>query len=523
MKKILNPIWIFILLLLPAGLAAGSYYYRDTFTTLSTFWSNEFDMGKDLIRIPQAENSRQYATNGRLIIKGCPNNDGGTPDSIYNGIFVGECVRNEKIWSASETQPFGFEIIRKKSLLNCHNSSGYGELPDRGWVDAGIWLAVDNGARALNEAFYDYVYFADHLRVSQTNEHASRIGYFDGVQHDFMNMGAVTNFFGNVINLTNNSIHSLRWDYRPRDQNSPNCVSNTNSIGFRITHNGSRIDFYVNPDPDNNDAYPSEWLKIGSKDVLWNTGMKIMVGHHVRIMLTRQQTAHFDELLVRSTTDKSKASISPELVPVSPEPQKLVYTISNSIKPENAGINVIRITKPAICRWATGPVDDIVVKDYYKDDPGEQVLRTVPVNPGEYPADDQVGVMTDGNKITLLLGSQITHKSRPERENIKVEFNFIIAQKFESGEFTSTIEAVQMERMPLAKKGRYSTCGEQRTEEKVIIRPLRQMLMDGTHAYGPFFPGGELTGSPETAFRTVGPFLDLKPCAVKGFEAQKEF
>lgn len=430
-------------------------------------------MGKDLIRFPQAENSQQVAANGRLVIRGCPNNDGGTPDSVFNGIFVGECVRNEKVWSASETEPFGFEIIRKKCLLNCHNSSAYGELPDRGWVDAGIWLAVDNGARNTNETFFDYVYFADHLRVSQTNEHASRIGYFDGVQHDFMGLGAVTNFFGYPVNLTNRSIHSLRWHYQPRDQNSPNCVSNTNSVGFRITHNGSRIDFYLNPDPDNRNAYPNEWLKVGSKQVLWNSGMKIMVGHNVRIMLTRQQTAYFDDLLVRSATDKSKAFISPELLPVAPEPQKLVYTISNKIIPGNAGVNIIRITKPGVCQWATDPVSDILVKDYYKNRAGIETLRTVPVSSDQYPEDDQVGVMTNGNEITLVLGSQIAHTGRPERGAIKIEFNFVVAQEFESAEFTSTVEAVQFDCMPAVKKGRYSTCGEQKTENRTIIRPFR--------------------------------------------------
>lgn len=467
-----------LLLLSPALLSAASYYYSDNFTTLSSFWSNEFDMGKDLIRIPQAEDATQRVMNGRLLIKGCANRDGGTPDSVFNGIFVGECVRNEKIWSATETQPFGFEIIRKSCHLNCHNSSAYGELPDRGWVDVGIWLAVDNGARAQNEAFYDYVYFGDHLRLSQTNEHASRIGYFDGVQHDFMDLGNATNFFGNTVNLTNRSIHSLRWHYRPRDVNPPNCVSNTNSIGFRITHNGSRIDFYLNPDPDDNDAYPNEWFRVGSKPVLWNTGMKIMVGHHVRIMLTRGQYAQFDNLLVRSSTDKSKASLSPEFVPVSPEPQKLVYTISNTIKPENAGINIIRINKPDICQWASDPVNDIVVKNHYKDSSEEQVLHTVRLRSDQYPEDDQVGVMTNGNRITLLLGSQIAHMKRPERENIRIEFNFVMAREFESGEFTSTVEALQLDPMPLAKTGRYSTCGEQKTEGEVILRPLRQAVSD---------------------------------------------
>lgn len=462
---------------LPAGLNAASYYYSDKFSSLTADWATNFKYGKEGVKTPDTESSSQIVNNGMLNIFGYPYISYGNPFYGYDGIWVGQAARNEQVWSASATAPFGFEVIRRFCDLNHYNDDvpmgDDGEEPYKNWCDVGIWLVVDNGARNKDEVFDDYVYFAENMRQNEDLAGLpSRIGYFDGSQHDFK-LGSVTNFFGYTVNLTNRAIYPLEWDYNPQDTPEPNSVTNTNAIGMRIVHNGSRIYFYINPDPLNKNNYPNEWLKVGEKAVLWNSGMKFMIGHNIRKSCTRNQTGRYDDLLVRSVSDKSKASIWPEAVPAEGGRQRFVLTLSNVILPENAGINLIRIKKPDFCRWESSPLEGIFVRDHYSDADAEELLETVRLEQGVFPQEHQAAVGTSGDDIFLLLGSQITHKEKPERENIRVEFVFRVAEGREEGEFLSSVEAIQLDSMPLAMQGKYSTCGEQRTEGKCVIKRER--------------------------------------------------
>ncbi|MDD5066401.1 MAG: hypothetical protein PHF84_05085 [bacterium] len=463
-----------ILLILLTGLDGASYYYSDKFNSLTADWVTNFKYGKEGVKTPDTEDSRQLVNNGMLNISGYPYISYGDPFYGYDGIWVGQVARNEQTWSASSTVPFGFEVMRRWCDLNHYNDDAPmgddSEEPYKNWCDVGIWLVVDNGARNKDDAFNDYVYFAENMRQNEDLAGIpSKVGYFDGNQHDFQ-LGQVTNFFGNTVNLTNRAIYPLEWDYNPQDDVEPNSVTNTNTIGMRIVHNGSSVAFYINPDPRNRNNYPNEWLKVGEKPVIWNSGMKFMIGHNIRKSCTRNQDGRYDDLLVKSATDKSKASISPDRIPGTQEIQKFVYTLSNEILPENAGINMVRITKPDFCSWASTPLEDIIVKSHYRNDPEEQTLKTVWMDPDLFPAEDQVGIRTNKGQIILLLGSQIRHSDQPEHENIKVEFTFRQGDGPDKGEFSSWVEAVQPGNMPAELQGQYSTCGEQRTEGKCVIR-----------------------------------------------------
>ncbi len=479
----------------------GAYYFYDDFSANNYWTTSRFFYGQEGVVYPMGaitggEESLFTFNFPGLRIDRRPNDD---LDYGENGVWIGRTIRNTNSINitSSPTQPFGFEIIRDQVSLDYAGEfwgGGAGALRDRCTV--GIWFYQDDGSidisavatRTASEEFKSYpnfIYFyelASYEFSGNTfrDEEYGRIGYYDGNQRNFapeqmtnLNTGPR----GTSVNFINANIAFFRWGpYEDDTESEPSgppvpgttAELNNTPVGMKITHNGSKITFYINPNPVEGDGYnetlPNEYFEITSKSVDWNDNIRIMLGHSGRRSDTEIQQVVFHDLLVRSATELSKGSVYPQSMAKSPSAQTVTYVLTNTISPTNAGVNYIVLTKPDVFKWAGPITSSVVVSNHYGNNPTNQGLTTVAFQSGQawFPAAGEVGVKTNGSQLILLLGSQITnHTATNALEHIWISMDFVVTNDFSTVEFASAIEAIQFDGMTLVQKGKASTCGPQ--------------------------------------------------------------
>ena len=267
-KRLLKKITLIAVASACFGTAFGqSYYYRETFETplgaAQSEWTNEFWYGNQGVVIPTAENSEQLFNNtvaGKLTFR----NECNTGDNWRNGYWACKWVWNTNHFSASETRPFGWEIIREFCDLDL-NRFGGDPNDARAHCMVGIAMFKDSTpplhkTRDLNrtyewETFENYFEFVDHIG-DWDNPMKQLISYYDGTEISLNNACQYASSpRGTVCNISNLAC----WDYNLGGAS----VANNNPLGFRITHDGTYLKLYINPNPYNTTGgYPNEWLQI---------------------------------------------------------------------------------------------------------------------------------------------------------------------------------------------------------------------------------------------------------------------
>jgi len=462
-----------------SGSVYSYYYVREDFSSaLGSHWVSYFVYGRDGVIVPSAAGgtpSTLTVTGGVLRMRGTPN-DG---DGYRNGFWVGRNLYLTNRFAASAVRPFGVEMIRSYAFLDFATNSTTA-TDSRRRCSTGIWLFVDTVPEMPKTLDYsrvnEWLFLQNHLEFANEvgvwgTEARRKIMYYDSAEVDFNPSNAVRPD-GTVYNAWDRINFDFRIDLATG-------VAQTDEVGFRFTHNGSTVYFQVNPDPYDNDAAPNEWMTLGSKPMTWNTNIQFMVGHAQKAANDSsaptsrnfQQDADWDNFLIRSAASSSHIFITNTFIAKSVY-QKAVLFISNSFSVTDAGINFIRIEKPASFRWHTNIYDNIEVR--VLNSTGERILNftTVPYSQNVFPRQSEAAVLTTphpyqseenaADEIRILLGTQFTAAFASARTIIEVTMLLKpIADTFYTDEFHAYVTAEQFDSMDSSQKNRYATCGWQ--------------------------------------------------------------
>jgi len=497
--------FFFIITILLIGFVerVESYFYTNNFNASLNLseWATNFYYGMEGLNNDTnvVRHSKIFVTNGVLVITNDPYFTCNTiSEWTYNGFWTGNSVRYERSYSASSTNPFGFEVKRVWSDIDADANQGNPDSPpERCQAQLDIWLVQDNKPiTSMWDTYDDFIlFFENGMRGpnlgTQPPNHISRVGYFDGAPH-YIDFAYSTNAYGQEINLTNHSIHSINWKYNWIGDNATerdathlyatNHYPNTNEYIFRIVHDGEYVTIYINPDPDDNDGYPNEFCKVAQKRVLWNDNLKIILGHEVRNFKEHHRDVKYDYIRIVSAADKSKAYLDPKFIYPADKRMKFVFNITNDISPVNAGINYIEMNIP------DGFVldnlsENIIIKDYYKGNGELSKLRLIMFNNGKnYPDKNEVAIhLISKNKVGLIFGTTIKDNKKKMYENINIELSLKPqwASISDVSEFQIFVENRQFDGMPQT-WGKSSTCGLQKCtgDLKVYKKSLNLTLSE---------------------------------------------
>ena len=419
---------IALFFLLPgAGLLSGtSYYYRQTFDSLAAAqaagWTNFGTAGVNTHNIsrdglffptetspwggydyndPGVSTVSNFSGSGELYLYGRPNNG----DLAYNNIWTGKAVqfipRNAPEFSdnlsASAENPIGFMIVRTHAHVDANNEL-QGEY-DYHQSAINVWLVQEDPS--VTEEWDNYANFVYFMELSKmiwdSPDDVSRLGFFDGAEH----FPAAAS---GPDNSTYSGYSSSTW--RINYDNGDTSESNHNEVGYgtainqnnqplaiRITHDGSRVRYYLNGNPYDGDgildAEPNTFHYFGESSVSWNSDMKIMVGHETLYFFNESQSARYHDFVIRSVCDTVTSSITPQQVLAGTTCSFLV-SVTPTINASDSGIGEIIIRKPS---WITNDWDlsSVVLTNAIT---GSQTGRTRLTN--GYPIfSDQFRVMTN--------------------------------------------------------------------------------------------------------------------------------
>ena len=457
-----------------------AYFYTNNFNSPLnlTDWTTNFRYGMEGLNNDTnvVSYSSIFVANGVLTITNDPYHTcNNIPSWTYNGFWVGNSGKLEKSFSATASKPFGFEIKRVWSDIDADCNQGSPDSPsERSQAQLDIWLVRDDGSvNKLWDTYSDFIlFFENGMRGpnagTQPPNHISRVGYFDGAPH-YIDFSHSTNAYGQEINLTNHSIHSINWKYNwigdtatERDAThlyATNHYPNTNEYTFKIVHDGEYVTIYINPDPDDNDAYPNEFCKVAQKRVLWNDNMKIILGHEVQNYLEHHRSVKYDFLRIVSAADSSRVQLTPKIITPNKEEVRFAFNINNDISPKNAGINYMEVQIPQGFKLSHNFISKISISGY------DWSPVSIPFDKGRnYPEKDEVSVMKiSPDRLGFIFGKTI-HNAKKETEE-SLSMTIALSPEYDrisdGSAFEVFVEKKQFDAMPQT-WGRDSTCGLQK-------------------------------------------------------------
>ena len=286
---------------------SGVYYFNDFTNTLGGEWSNDLRYGQAGLFTNENnldENSVIQTSGGELVFTGSPHIKAlNVNEYEFNGTWIGNGVMLTNEYSASSSHPFGFDIKRTKASFG-HSRSGQ----DRFQTELTVWLIQQEKLIAEWQKFVNMFMLFDNAQTTSGNY--TRFGSYQGAPA-FLDLRQSSNARNRIIDISSNygageSINSYyEYDATP--------VTNTNHYIIRITHDGSVIRSYINPDPDDTDPdLPNEFCMILAEPVTWQSNMVIYLNHAVRGRDDYDTYAAYDYLLIRSVARDSTGFLLPE-------------------------------------------------------------------------------------------------------------------------------------------------------------------------------------------------------------------
>ncbi len=332
MKRKVIILLIFTFTIFLINVWGGSIYYLETFDNYSSFtshgWNPDYRYGRDGVFYP-ASTSVVTNTNSTLYIKGLPDYH----DLSYNNYWVGRVTKFEpdkssigKSISATPIHPFGFQIVRYYSYLDPRSGSGYHQ------VSLNVWLIRNEPSKTNQwDVIDNFVYFMEISKA--TSSPYSTFGYFSGSEQ----LPDLTTLVGPT-----GAIHDFTsWQ--------KNAVADNDPLGIRIIHNGTKVSFYLNPNPIDGDGIrdtePNEYYLLGSVNVGWNTNLAVMIGHENLYFWATEISARYDNFLIRTIA----SNITAEITPVKVRKDKdidFTLLLKGEFSTNDAGIGEILIRKP---------------------------------------------------------------------------------------------------------------------------------------------------------------------------------
>ncbi|MDD5065448.1 MAG: hypothetical protein PHF84_00230, partial [bacterium] len=337
-------------------------------------WSTNFHYGRSGVFFPPlagesgqpARTSKFAVINNQACFTGAVQSHweyNNLTDDWYTTYWCGNAIKltnasGSQTFTASGTDPFGFEVIRTWARLDpCNEDYSTSPMYDdnqSGAVEGNIWLAVDNGISGTVEYqnFDDSVCMYEMYRYGvNTNNFLggfrSQWGYYIFAQNRFDLQNVP--YSKGTLDLVNNVTYGLEKNYENEWAGNINTdCSNANPVGLKITHDGSKLRFYINPNPyhDVSNPYPNEYCLVGQVAVGWNSGMRIMLGHGSHYHATDLEDVRYDNLLIRTVADTVTSEIYPAKVTTNKKID-FTYIIKPSFRMTDSGIAELKIVKPS--------------------------------------------------------------------------------------------------------------------------------------------------------------------------------
>ncbi len=484
MKKI---IIFFILILSFLNLKVYGYYYYNDFSVPSTV-SNDFDLGFRYGRGGVITNcttaSSITISGGRLIFDGRVNNF----DVNYIGTWVGRMAKfTDKQFSASEYKPFGVVIVRKNTRFDPHNDTSNSES----WrhLDAmSFWMFVDTGLNNSSpegSSYNDFIMMYDMMRdvfnlaapADDQSKPFSTWGKYVSSESRF-DLSSVTRANEQTsINIVNDTNYTLEWCYEDSYGNgtyagTPNTRStNTNTIALMMTHNGSEVKFYINPNYNSDAAnpYPNEFLLAGNSSVGWSSNISFMFGQEAKRYDTEMEYFQIDSVLIRSVASNSIAEISPNEVGTNKAIDFVMY-ITNTFTANDSGIGEVEIEKPS--GYSQWDISNFHIFTYYGTGSASTNFTSLKelskITTGTLAGNGEAIITTNGNdlKIRFNVGTPafsgsnvITYDTSDKRIEIHFTLTSPSAPKPTGDEF---VTYVNCKKYNGSQYSRYATTGKQR-------------------------------------------------------------
>ncbi|MFN4245189.1 MAG: hypothetical protein ACK4F9_03450, partial [Brevinematia bacterium] len=360
-----------------------SYYYFEEFSTTPTGWwyvATGIDgglwYGRDGTFPTYVAAIREGSVNfvgSNLVFDRRVVNSSST-DGL--GTWVGFVVGfTNKLWNATPYNPFGFEILRKAAQIDPQDvdptSSGYGAAaynPEsrRHAASMSIFLAVysnlnnnsPNYTRFPDQiVFYDMMRMCDNISNDATTTPYSQWGYWTGSYNRLYttNVPSLTGAAYNIKpilewNMDDNWVH-VSGEGTVYNQYNNALSTNTNFIKIMMTHDGSKVSFFVNPNPNNLNTgpfagIPNAMLKLGDAYVAFSSNIFPLMGVETIRYDTERQYVVFDDFYIRTIASAVTSEISPYEVGTNSN-----FTLNIFVKPifgsvDDAGVSEVWIKKP---------------------------------------------------------------------------------------------------------------------------------------------------------------------------------
>lgn len=239
---------------------------------------------------------------GHIEIAGSPHNQAGGSLSQweYNGTWMGNGLYLTNLYSASENRPFGFELERDYAHFAFNGYSG----EDRYQAEFGVWLIQNESLIAEWQKYQNMFMVFDNAQT--TSGDRSRFGYYQGIPQ-IIDLSAVENARGESIDISDGygGSESINSEYAV-----DGSLDNSNPVRIRITHDGTTIRTYINPDPDDSDPnLPNEYCLVVEREVSWKDDMFIYLNHATRGRNYDDLEAHYDYLQIREIAQNASGYI----------------------------------------------------------------------------------------------------------------------------------------------------------------------------------------------------------------------
>ena len=266
------------------------YWYQSNFSVDTADWVLLYKYSRNGYINNGTPSANMQAAGGYLRITGVVNDN-----SAFMDNWTGRTAYyNGATYSASKTAPFGVEFLREATTIDPHTGAN-GES-ERHSAAQGFWLVQGTppDGSVVNETFANSVFMYEMMRmtynVSGSPLHPrSTWGYYISSAQRF-DLTQVKRPAGGTSDLTSDPTYTLEWNY---DDNfgagTQDTAGTANAnftrpypVGIRLTHDGSRVRFYLNPDPTDANSYANEYHLVGSVGVSWNSGIRFMTGMETR-------------------------------------------------------------------------------------------------------------------------------------------------------------------------------------------------------------------------------------------------
>jgi len=417
MRKILSVIGLFFVIVFSVPINLHSYYFYDDFSSQSGNWIWKLKYSRSQGIWNATENETVDNNGGRLRFTGT----GYT--ASYSTYFYGFGVLlTNKKFNASKENPFGFEIKRISARLDYHDDT---TNPESGRMRAELlfYLAqfknsVTNGN--IGARFDDFITFVEFSRAQLDsepdvqpysfftyNESGSREDSFDLTSLARPNGGGTFNFKS-----------LLEWTYddywKKNTYNTGGIAndnpSNTNVVKFRVTTDGERAYFYVNPAPDSATSLSNEFYLIGSIPITFSSNIVPMIAVANNRPDNELIEAIFDDFTIRTIASNVVAEISPQVVRAGGS-----VVINGVIRPtfsttDEAGIQEIYIKLPEGYSWTTAMTNGFVIR-YINTNDGSVFQSFSKVNGDINPSSGNVAISIKEGGRTLKVRFNATSDS----------------------------------------------------------------------------------------------------------------